>query len=333
MEHRILLRASGWVAFALSVVAWSAGGGLAAEPVRSARSASKPSLKEALAALKTPPPWFERTAVSWDTARPWKEGRIEIRRLLALGTQAGNRQAVKLTWLYRQKKDIGNGHEYPMYLFLAGEIAWATPAYEEYLRAHPERGTHAYLDLASCYRHFGEYGKAAETLQRAMANVPTDAWRVSCEANVHDGWGDLLAEKGDKKQAREHYAKAVALYPQSKQPYGRHLLARRAAKVQAKLDMLEMASLRPGDLAAGRYAGTSLGYTGPLSVTATVRSGRIADLQVQHKEKIHQNAPTIIPRRIIQAQSLKVDAITGATVTSQAIVDATFQALKKARRK
>jgi uncharacterized protein with FMN-binding domain len=53
-------------------------------------------------------------------------------------------------------------------------------------------------------------------------------------------------------------------------------------------------------------------------------------MQLKHKEKIELNATKIIPRQIIARQSLKVDAVTGATVTSQAIVDGTFDALKKA---
>jgi len=306
---------------------------MAAESAAPPAARNKPSLAKALAGLKVPPAWFAETAVSWETARPWQEARLEVRRLLGLSTQAGNRQAVKLTCLYRQKKDIGNGHEYPMYLFLGGETAWAAQAYEEFVQREPERNTHAYMDLVGCYRHFGEYAKAAETLRRALASLPTDQWRIALEADVYNAWGDLAADVGDKAQARQHYAKSASLYPKSKQPYGRHLLARRVAKVQAKLDMLEMGAIEPGKLTDGRHRGSSLGYTGPLDVTVTVRGGRIADIAVQHTEKIHQNAPEIIPRRIVEAQSLKIDAITGATVTSQAIVDAAFQALKKARRK
>jgi uncharacterized protein with FMN-binding domain len=68
-------------------------------------------------------------------------------------------------------------------------------------------------------------------------------------------------------------------------------------------------------------------------VTVTVRRGRITDITVRHTEKIHQNATKIIPKRIVDSQSLKVDAVTSATVTSQAIVDATLNAIRKAGRK
>ena len=293
---------------------------------------STPSLREALARLKVPPPWFADTKVAWDAARPWKDGRFEIRRLLALGTTAGYRRGVKLTWLYRAKKDVGYGHEVPMYLFLAGETAWAVREYEAFLRRTPQRNTHAYLSLASCYGHFGEYGKAVETLKVAMAHLPTDHWRIARQADVHDTWGDLCASSGDKAGARRHYVKAMELYPKSTQPWGRHLLARRVATVKAKLDLLTE-QLGVKGIPDGSYRGSSLGYAGPLTVTVAVRNGRITDLKVKHKEKIHQNATEIIPRRIIEAQSLKVDAITGATVTCQAIVEASLQALRKAPRR
>jgi uncharacterized protein with FMN-binding domain len=51
---------------------------------------------------------------------------------------------------------------------------------------------------------------------------------------------------------------------------------------------------------------------------------------VKHQEKIDQNACVIIPQRIISKRSLKVDGISGATVTKDAIVSGTFRVLKKA---
>ncbi len=51
---------------------------------------------------------------------------------------------------------------------------------------------------------------------------------------------------------------------------------------------------------------------------------------VKHEEKIDLNATRIVPQRIIEKQSVQVDAVTGATVTSQAIVEGAFQALKQA---
>jgi len=320
------------VSFSLAVVILVASLGIGAD--RSAETRPpKPSLTKALAALKVPPPWFARTTVQWKTSRPWKEGRLEIRRLLGLGTAEGNNQAVKLTYLYREKRDIGNGHEWPMYLFMGGQTAWATRAYEEFLLKNPERNTHAYIDLMSCYRTFGEYAKAKATAQQALKNLPVDKWQIANQAAVYDALGDLYAELGEKALARENYVRATELYPKSKQPYGRHLLARRVKKVRGKIDLLDIGALEPGKLPDGKHTGESLGYTGPLRVTVTIRQGRITDITIRHTEKIHQNSTKIIPQRIIKAQSLKVDAVTGATVTSQAIVGATLDAIRKAGRK
>ncbi len=295
-----------------------------------------PSLEAALAALKIPPDWYNSVEIRYDTSQPWKEARLEIRRLLGLGGQAC-REAIKLTCVYRDKNDIGDGHEYPMYLYMGGEYAWATRAYEEFtggLLANPDSGdhVHAFLCLASCYSHFGEFRKALDTLNTAMTRLPSPPWRIARQADIHDSFGDLYARMGDAAKAKRHYAEAARLYPASNQPYGRHLLKRRAAKVQSKLDLLDHRSLSTATLRDGAYRAKALGYSGDkdVAVTVTIRSGRIADIQIDHAEKIDQGATVLIPQRIIAEQSLDVDAITGATVTCDAIRDGVFRALKQA---
>jgi uncharacterized protein with FMN-binding domain len=61
-----------------------------------------------------------------------------------------------------------------------------------------------------------------------------------------------------------------------------------------------------------------------------VQGGRIVDVQLRHKEKIEQRATTSVPRQIVERQSLDVDAVTAATVTVQAVVEATYRALTRA---
>jgi len=288
---------------------------------------AKPSLDEALAQLKVPPDWFDEVKVQYDTNRPWKDARLEVRRLLSLHQ---NREAIKLTVLYVRQGDIGDGSEYPLYLYMGGEYAWAVQEYRKRLASRPQGFTHQYLSLAACYRHFGQYADALALLDVAQQRLPEPPWRIAQEADLCDYRGDLYAEMGDVAQATQQYQKAIALYPTSDQPYGRHLLHRRAAKVQSKLDLLALAAIESGKLQDGTYTGQSLGYVGDMTVTVTIQKGKIADVRVQHQEKIDQKATTIIPQRIIAAQSLKVDGITGATVTYDAIIDGTLQALKKA---
>lgn len=300
--------------------------------IQAATPASATALATALAQVKVPPDWFADTPVTWDTNQPWTDARLEIRRLLA-SDEAGVRQGVKLTWLYSQKGDIGDGHELPMYLFLSGNYAWALQEYHNYLKTAAGKGpTHAYLCLASCYAHFGEHEQALAVLQQALADLPPKPWRIANTANIHNHLGDIYARKGDPAKASEHYQQAIQIYPTSDQPYGRHLLHRHVAKVQTKLDLLALESLQAGQLRDGVYRGRSLGYADQqdVEITLTVRAGRMADLQVKHAEKIELNATQIVPQRILAQQTLKVDGVTGATVTSQAIIDGTFQALKQA---
>ncbi len=295
--------------------------------------AGKPSLEEALATLKVPPDWFASTSVNYDTRQPWEKARLEVRRLLAQGPEK-RREAIKLTWLYAQKKDIGNGHELPMYLFMGGEFAWAIVEYHKFLSTDSAReDIHGRLCLAACYRHFGEYNRALEVLNEALHHLPGPPWRIAREADIADAMGDLYAEMGLLNPAKEQYKKAIALYPTSNQPYGRQELHRRAAKVQTKLRFLEGQTVEAGRFRDGTYSGKSLGYVGDIIARVVVQNGKIADIQLQHEEKIDLDATTIIPQRILAKQSLKVDGITGATVTYQAIVDACFQALLKAAEK
>lgn len=294
---------------------------------RAATENTRPSLEEALAQLKVPPAWFEEVQVQYDTNRPWKEARLEVRRLLSLHQ---NRAAIKLTVLYLRKGDIGDGSEYPMYLYMGGEYAWAIQEYRKRQPSLPRGYTHEYLCLAACYRHFGRYQDALAVLDTALQRLPEPPWRIAQEADVCDYRGDLYAEMGDFARARQQYQKAIALYPTSDQPYGQHLLHRRAAKVQSKVNLLTVKAIEAGSLRDGTYTGQSLGYVGDVTVTVTIQGGKITEVQVKHEEKIDQKATTIIPQRIIAAQSLKVNGITGATVTYDAIIDGALQALKKA---
>lgn len=305
----------------------------AVEPGKPATDApaASPPLDELLAKLVIPPPWLEDVRTQYDTSKPWKEARLEIRRLLGFGRTETHREAIKLTWIYLQKNDIGDGHEYPMYTFLGGEPVWSIRAHEEYLaKPHEETPIHAHLTLSSLYAKYGEFDKAKATLEVATSGLPPPPWDVMRKADVLAELGDLYVAWGKNDAAKRCYAEAVALYPTAKPPYGGHLLPRRAAQVQSKLDRMTFQSLATAALCDGQYQDTSLGYAGDINVTLVVREGKIADIRLKHEEKIDQNASVLIPQRIIAAQSLQVDGISGATVTKDAIVHGVYQCLKKA---
>lgn len=82
--------------------------------------------------------------------------------------------------------------------------------------------------------------------------------------------------------------------------------------------------------ANGVYEGSANGIGGAVKVAVTVEDGKISDVEVlEHKETAGISDPAIeqIPQAIVDAQSTDVEAVTGATVTSEAIKEAVAAAL------
>ena len=102
--------------------------------------------------------------------------------------------------------------------------------------------------------------------------------------------------------------------------------------MRGKLDRLALQSLATTRLRDGTYTGRAMGYSDQqdLEVALTIRKGKIVDVNVKHEEKIDLNATKLVPQHIIKKQSLQVDGVTGATITSQGIIEGAFQALEQA---
>ena len=293
-----------------------------------AYGAEEGSLQAEIAKLTIPPPWFEEVTVNYDLAKPWKDARLHIRKLLS---QRKEREAIKMTYIYHhENRGSKDGHEYPMYLFLGGEYAWAAKEYRERVDQKPKGHTGEYLSMASLYTRFGEHQKALDVLATGLERLPDPPWRVFNMAKVHASFGDVYADLGKVAEAKASYQKAIELFGKAKPRYGRHLLPRHISKVQARLDLLTRKTFDLSQVRDGVYRGQSLGYGKPVTATVTVKKGRIANIRLSHQEKIEQGATKIVPKQIIARQSLDVDAITGATVTVQAIVEAVYRALARA---
>lgn len=83
----------------------------------------------------------------------------------------------------------------------------------------------------------------------------------------------------------------------------------------------------------GTYTGTAKGFGGDVEVSVTVSENKIEDLQVvgdHETENIGSFAVSMLPEKILAAQTTNVDALAGATVTSSAIFRALQDALKEA---
>ena len=108
------------------------------------------------------------------------------------------------------------------------------------------------------------------------------------------------------------------------------------AKLNAKIEnveSLEDQESKNGSYKDGTYTGEADGFGGTVAVEVTVKDGKIEAVEVTSAEKEDgaylAMAEDIIPK-IIEAQSVEVDTISGATFSSTGIKDATEQALEQA---
>ncbi|MCK4648723.1 FMN-binding protein [bacterium] len=103
------------------------------------------------------------------------------------------------------------------------------------------------------------------------------------------------------------------------------------AVVSAK-EKKEVKPIKISQIADGTYFGKTKGLLTGVKVEVTVKKGRITKIEILKARgwpAFKKKAIKEIPGRIIKAQSLKVDAVTGATISSKNIIKAVRNALLK----
>lgn len=305
---------------------------------------------------KTPPAWFDETPLNypktlkldwpkdtggwnnqvnvgqyiWDVINPnpskWKEGVRLMHHILKVNGK--NQEVIK--------KACGTlGHLY-------GDCM------EDYARAafwwRLSGGND--LNLAHCYWKLGSKSMAEAILKqysndntrhasviRLWAEMgETDmalkmAEKMSRTSSADVGFlvlGDVYRLTGRYAEALKAYQKVVDAKAGSRdlpKNQGRARSSVEAIKVFETLDLKRIAD--------GKYRQKSLGYEADIEVEVSVKSGQIEDVQVtQHREKQYYSALTDTTRQIIDKQGVKgVDATSRATITSEAIINATAKAL------
>lgn len=84
----------------------------------------------------------------------------------------------------------------------------------------------------------------------------------------------------------------------------------------------------------GTYPGEAEGFNGAVKVDVTVKDGKISNVEVtEHEESEGISDPAIeqTPKAIVDKNSTDVDAVAGATYTSDAIKEAVNNALEAAK--
>lgn len=86
-----------------------------------------------------------------------------------------------------------------------------------------------------------------------------------------------------------------------------------------------------GRLADGVYEGVHTAGPNKAVVKVRIQEEKIVEIEiVKHRAWKGKKAESIIPMRIIERQSTKVDAVTGATNSSRVIMNAVQKAIEKA---
>ena len=88
-----------------------------------------------------------------------------------------------------------------------------------------------------------------------------------------------------------------------------------------------------GKYTAGTYSASAKGFGGDVTVTLTVDSDKITDVVVEGNDEtpaVGGAALETLQKEILDKQSSEIDVVSGATVTSTAVQEATKAALAKA---
>ena len=194
--------------------------------------------------------------------------------------------------------------------------------------------------LAECYCKLGNNDVARQILEKGNK---TDAPTIRLWAEIGDLdkaltlakgldqalgnylQGECLRMAGRWEEAKAAYQKVVDL------PANDKLTAYHKSHAQSALDAVKQMEIAAdiSKVSDGVFNGTAQGYSGPVTMTVTVQGGKIKDVKAStQRESRPFSAITVVPDRIILKQAVKgVDAFSSATVTSDAIINATAKAL------
>ena len=201
--------------------------------------------------------------------------------------------------------------------------------------------------LAECYWKLGNKQMALELLNKLpvyyttiklladMGETRRALQLAEGAAAGQGGWpdwaylyaGDACRITGQFGQAIEYYRKVLDVPATGR---AKQRIERSQQRARANIEGIKIFdALDLGRIPDGTYQSDSAGYAGQVQVKVVVRGGRIESVEVtRHQEKQFYSALTDTPRQIVQRQGVRgVDAVTGATITSEAIVNATAKAL------
>ena len=177
-----------------------------------------------------------------------------------------------------------------------------------------------HCNIARLWAEMGDVDRALKMALQTAQSTPDVGFLAA---------GDICRVAGRYTEALGHYQKVVDA------PSGGRDLKQSKGRAQASIDAIKLVdTLDLKKVPDGTYRDASLGYSGQVNVEVQVAGGKIADVKVtQHTEKQYYSAITDTTRQLIAKQGAKgVDATSGATITSEAVINASLKAVRKAQK-
>jgi uncharacterized protein with FMN-binding domain len=289
-----------------------------------------------------PPPWNPQKNLGqyvWDVINPnpgkWREGVRLMHRLMSVHEDDPRIQLRAMNGAAR------------MYQDLLGDYARAAFWWRKASKAVGGRSWND-VKLAECYWKLGNKQMAQEVLNEAdlqystiklLADMGDTAAALQiADAAAQGGAADLAyLYAGDACRVAGQHDKAIGYYEKVLRVPATGQAAKRIEhnqrRARANLEGVRLFDrLDLTQVADGKYRANSPGYAGEIHVEVEVQQGRIEAVRiVGHQEKQFYSALTDTPRKIIEKQGVKgIDATSSATITSEAIINATAKALSSA---
>jgi uncharacterized protein with FMN-binding domain len=290
--------------------------------------------------MPAPKPWNRNKNVGqfiWDTVNPntgrWREGVRLMYHLLDVHKRPGATRTRVMTslasmyfrffqdypraaWWWRRAGTGQNGNDAVALAecyFRMGSKEMAKDA----LRGQPMR--------AGMIKLLGDMGETDAAV--SLADRYVKAGGAPQEAHLLAGDACRLAHRA--QEAIERYQKAIDAPARGQRAKRLQKFQDRARASMAAIKLFDLSDARK--VADGTYRDGSLGYAGRVEVEVAVKSGRIESVKVvKHQEKQFYSALRDTPAQIVAKQGVKgVDATSRATITAEAIINASAKALAK----
>ncbi|MCG3179995.1 MAG: hypothetical protein BIFFINMI_02349 [Phycisphaerae bacterium] len=181
----------------------------------------------------------------------------------------------------------------------------------------------------------GDVDKALQLVKRMADDYsrnPGDEVAAASAAYAYVIGGDVCRGAGRIPQAVDFYNKVLSVKPIGKRAGG---INGSHARAQGNLDAIRLFdNFDLSKVPDGAYRNHHRGYAGEVEIEVVVKAGRIESVKVvDHHEKQYYASIANTTQRIVEKQSVRgIDTTAGATITCDAIINATAKALAEAKR-